>query len=77
MAIPRIVLLPDPRFMEWKPWVDTVTGYNAGLFSEADENMEWHEFGDAFCRRFPQAPTPEGFEAWQDWAIAVKLALQV
>jgi hypothetical protein len=73
----QIVLLPNPDYMDWQPWAETVTGYNPGLASEVDPELPWQDFARYFCEAVPAAPQPEGFDAWQDWASAVKLALQV
>lgn len=73
----EIVLLPDPFTLDWSGWAETVAGYNPGLASEVDLDGEWRAFAQDFCQAVPTAPDPELFEAWQDWALAVKLALQV
>lgn len=73
----EIVLLPNPFTMDWQPWADTVAGYNPGLATEVDPAAPWQEFAQRFSEAVPTAPSPDLFTAWQDWAAAVKLALQV
>lgn len=70
------MVIPDPRGVPWQQWADTVVGFNALLRNRIDPDSDWREFGETFCQYVPSVPYPEDFETWQEWAIAVKYALQ-
>jgi hypothetical protein len=77
MAAVKIVVLPNPFMLDWGNWRDTVTGYNPGLINVIDPDTDYPEFAERFCQVVPEAPRPDVFPAWQDWAAATKHALQV
>jgi len=77
MTVPPITVLPDPFTMDWKPWAEVVAGYNASLSGQVDPDDPWPEFARRLCVIVPQAPQPDAFAEWQDWAAATKLVLGV
>lgn len=77
MADVEIVTLPNPYVMDWKNWADFVVGYNPGLISRLDPEVEWREFARRFVEAVPQAPSPDTFESWRDWAASLKQVLQL
>jgi hypothetical protein len=73
----EIVLLPDPSMMTWKDWVDTVAGFNPELLDWTNPNNDWIPFARQLCEAVTAAPQPDLFRSWQDWALALKQALQI
>jgi hypothetical protein len=69
--------LPQPDFMDWEDWAQTVIGYNSrlGLTRLMDENLPWEEFADWLCLSVPEAPRAAGFSDWREWAHALRRAL--
>lgn len=76
MAV-QIVALPNAYTMDWRQWSDFVTGYNPGLREHVDPDEDWQHYAVRLREVVPEAPTPDGFVAWQDWATALKLVLQL
>jgi hypothetical protein len=73
----EIVVIPDPNYIDWQGWADTVAGYNPGVLQAVDPELSWRDFAHQFCQVVEAAPHHDLFTDWQDWAAAVKLALQV
>jgi len=69
--------LPNPDGLVWAEWADFVVGFNPGLRSQVDVDDDWRDFAQRFCETVPQAPEPDLFVEWKEWASALKLALQV
>jgi len=69
---PKLVVLPDPYRLTWEMWVSTVVGYNPGLNSMDDPNIEWTDFAQRLHEVLPEAPRWEGHETWQEWAATLK-----
>jgi hypothetical protein len=70
------VIIPDPQGLDWDRWAATVVGFNPELASHVHPNMGWESFAMYFADDVSSAPLPAGFETWQDWARALKLAVQ-
>lgn len=68
--------IPNPYFIPWRDWVDTLVGFNPDLYSTVDPNETWRTFAQRLCERVPEAPQPDLFRTWQEWAAGLKEALQ-
>lgn len=77
MSDVQIVSLPNPYMMDWPNWAAFVVGYNPGLMDKVDPDIDWQVFAQRLRETVPEAPGPETFQSWQDWAVALKLVLQL
>jgi len=77
MSVPPITILPDPFTMDWPGWAEVVAGYNPKLSGQVNPDDPWPDFARHLCLIIPEAPQPDAYAAWQDWAVAVKQALGV
>lgn len=73
----EIVAIPNPYMLDWQGWADFVTGYNPGLVDTVDPSEPWQEFARRLHEAVPDAPAPEQFADWRDWAAALKLVLHL
>lgn len=66
--------LPNPYGLDWQTWADTVVGFNDTIRSVVDPDLPWQEFAVRLAEFEPNSPQPDLFDAWEDWAAALKLA---
>lgn len=67
--------LPDPTSLTWQEWAATATGYNPSFGQYVHPAMLWPDFANALIYLLPETPRPDGFKSWQEWAVALKLAV--
>lgn len=70
------MILPHPDHLSWDRWASTVVGFNPELSNQLHPNLDWESFASYLADSTAGAPQPHGFETWQDWVRALKLAVQ-
>lgn len=70
-----VYVIPNPQGLTWGLWAATTVGYNPTFGQYLHPNMDWKDFGRKVAYLVPQAPRPDLFETWQQWASELKLVL--
>ena len=74
-----LTTVPDPTYLTWEKWQETVVGFNPELGNQLFwQGMRWDEFARRLTLIEPKTPRPEFFKGdWRKWAAAVKLVFAV
>ena len=69
--------IPHVEGVPWGTWSETVVGFNSSLSNQIGLTPEtdWREWAVQLALFIPVTPRPEGFDTWQAWADALRLAV--
>jgi hypothetical protein len=70
------LVVPNPQYVDWDRWAETLIGYNDPLQNQLSLDLDWPDFAARLALIFPATPHPELFEDWRDWATALLQTLQ-
>ena len=69
-------LFPNPQELSWDRWAEAAVGFNSTLVNQISASMPWADFAERLGLVVPEAPRPDVFGTWQEWAEALKQATQ-
>jgi hypothetical protein len=64
-----VITVQDPRFLSFERWSATVTSDNNLLPTPVPESV-WKTWATRIYQITRNAPNPDHFEQWRDWALA-------
>jgi len=71
MALSQI---PNPYAVNWRDFVDTLVGFNPTLSPNISPDESWRDVAQRLIEFAQDAPSPEPFADWREWAAALKQA---
>jgi len=70
--MPDLSQLPIPYGIDWDRWVGSVIGLNPSLNNSVPYSQNWRDFANRLIQVGFNAPRPDTFTDWREWASRLK-----
>lgn len=67
--------IPDPKYLTWYQWANTVAGFNPEFGQYVTPHMPWQNYADSLTYLLPNTPRHNLYKSWEEWAVALKQAV--